>query len=157
MAFVTRGNYSCSRVVDQLVPCVSYSMVAPCVVVILTLQVSFGIVYRYYVAKYVCSAYIFLRVFVLLYYYRAQSLNSVPIQYRYVFSYLAYKSVPYVKVPYVTLNILPYICYYVNNRIKNRLDCVSWLCVLKIIVKMLTDKLNGVRDRKNIIKIIIWI
>lgn len=28
---------------------------------------------------------------------------------------------------------------------------------LKIIVKILTDKLNGVRDRKNIIKIIIWI
>ena len=28
---------------------------------------------------------------------------------------------------------------------------------LKIIVKMLTDKLNGVRDRKNLIKIIIWI
>ena len=157
MAFVTRGNYSCSRVVDQLVPCVSYSMVAPCVVVILTLQVSFGIVYRYYVAKYVCSAYIFLRVFAFLYCYRTQSFNSVPIQYRYVFSYLAYKSVSYVKGPYVTFNILPYICYYVNNRIKNRLDCVSWLCTLKIIVKMLTDKLNGVRDRKNLIKIIIWI
>lgn len=28
---------------------------------------------------------------------------------------------------------------------------------LKIIVKNLTDKLNGVRDKKNIIKIIIWI
>ena len=28
---------------------------------------------------------------------------------------------------------------------------------LKIIVKILIDKLNGVRDRKNIIKIIIWI
>ena len=118
-------------------------MVAPCVVVILTLQVSFGIVYRYYVAKYVCSAYIFLRVFAFLYYYRTWSLNSVPIQYRYVSSYFAYKSVPYVKVPYVTLNILPYICYYVNNRIKNRLDCVSWLCVLKIYIKILTHYSNG--------------
>ena len=90
-------------------------MVTPCVVVILTLQVSVGIVYRYYVSKYVCSAYIFLRVFAFLYYYRTQSLNSVPIQYRYVISYLAYKSVPYVKVPYVTPNILPYISYYVNS------------------------------------------
>ena len=70
MVFVTRGNYAGCRVVDKLVPCVTYSMVAPCVVVILTLQVSFGIVYRYHVAKYVCSAYIFLRVFAFLYYYR---------------------------------------------------------------------------------------